>query len=98
MCGCFFPALVLWAREPGVGLKPHASQGERSVGEIPLDSQLHLWEQGQPFLHVHMCTGLSAASSVSPWLVRLQLVCSRLFTLVASYFSCNSSLVLGGGE
>ena len=93
LCGYPFPALVLRVGESGLELKPYSSQGELCSWDIPPESQ-------------PLSMGLRPALSLAlPFLLVSQwLFCTfssashQLFRLNALYFSCNSSLVLGGGE
>ena len=50
ICEHLFSAVVLWAGKPGLGLTPHAPQGQLCSWDIPPESQPGLWEWGQPFL------------------------------------------------
>ena len=91
--------LVLWAREPGVELRLHIPQGENSQLRYP--SGMSATVHGNRISPSHISalpTNLDVAS-VNLWLQgTVELVFSLLFRLIAFYFNCDSSLVLGGGE
>ena len=100
LCGCLFPALVLWAGEPGMWLRPHMCWGDLYVWDIPPASQLppmgleQVIFACQPFLPVSMWLLLPILGYEAP----LQPVFSWLFRITNLYFCCYTSLVLGGSE
>ena len=84
-----------------LGVEIPLFSGETFAVEISLRNLSHCpWEGDQPFLCLHPSyqsrRGLFYKSLVIK--TSLQLVFIRLFRLIAPYFSCNSSLVLGEGK
>ena len=86
-----------------MGFRPHTSQGQSQVAKISLwNFSCFLWETSQP-----SCDAFALPSShvVMKWFLlsalgyksSLQLMFSWLFRMISLQFSCNSSLVLGGG-
>lgn len=68
LCGLLL-VLVLWAGQPGVGLRPLTPYGETFAAEIPLwIFNHHIWEWVTPFDVSALPTRLNMAPSVNPWL------------------------------
>ena len=64
---CLFLVLLLWVREPDLGLRPHASQGDPSTAEIFLwNPSCQIEVHGQPFLCLYPSNQSQGSFFVSP--------------------------------
>lgn len=68
LCGHLFLALELWAPEPDLGLRLHASLEEPPATEISVTSATAGGSRTSPFHVSTLPTSREVASSASPWL------------------------------
>ena len=82
------------------GTEALVSLGGNFAAEISLQGLIYNpWEQGQPFSCLHASYQSQYGFSCKPLVMTsIPLTSSWLFRLVVLYFTCNSSLALGGGE
>ena len=68
LCGYFFLALVFWAGERSVGLRPHAPQGEPLWLSYPSRILAAACGNGPSFFHLSALPTSLNGASVDPWL------------------------------
>lgn len=69
LCEHLFLALVLWAKEPGLDFRPHASQGKSPHPRSPSrTSAVGSGRRASPFHDSALSTSLRVASSAISWL------------------------------
>ena len=87
LCGLLFLALVLWAREPGVGWRPLTTLGQAFAARYPYGfSPFACGGRARPF----QVSAPPAYCSQREFLCKslVQLVFRWLFRLIIPYFSC----------
>ena len=98
--GHLFLALVLWSGEPGLGLRPHDSQGDLQQLRHPARILAVTYRSGATLFPSPSSLPLLLCllPQILGYKTSLRLVFSWLFRFLVLYFSCNSSLVLEGGN
>ena len=82
LCGCLFLAVVLWAGDPGVRLRAHASQGKPLQLRYPPGISADAVGVGPAFLNVH-----PSYHPLCGYKTSVELVFNWIFWLIVLYFS-----------
>ena len=83
LCGCLFLALILWAGEPGLGIRHKTSQGNFLKLRYSSGTSATACGSGSTVFLSVLSTSLNVASSVNPWLQDFfQLVLNGFFKMI----------------